>query len=125
METIGYILALVIGVSLGLIGGGGSILAVPVFAYLFQLDEKVATAYSLFVVGFSALVGGLRQHSNKNVDWRTALVFGIPAIVGVWLIRHYVIPVLPDVLFSVGDIDFTRRQGMFGLFAVLMLLAGF
>jgi uncharacterized membrane protein YfcA len=123
MDVAGYFMALIIGVSLGLIGGGGSILAVPVFAYMFYLDEKVATAYSLFVVGFAALIGGLRQHGSKNVDWRTAIVFGIPAIIGVWLIRHYVIPILPDVLFAIDEFEFTRRMGMFGLFAILMVWA--
>ncbi len=125
MEIAGYIMALIIGVSLGLLGGGGSILAVPVLAYLFALDEKVATAYSLFVVGTAALVGGLRQHQNKNVDWRTAIVFGIPAIIGVWIVRHYVVPALPDVLFMLGDFEFTRRMGMFGLFSILMVWAAY
>ena len=123
MEIIGYFLAIAIGVSLGLIGGGGSILAVPVLAYLFGMDEKVATAYSLFIVGTAALVGGLRQHRNGNVDWRTAAVFGLPAIAGVWAVRHYIVPALPDVLFTAGGLEFTRRMGMFGLFAVLMVWA--
>jgi uncharacterized membrane protein YfcA len=123
MEIIGYIMAVAIGISLGLIGGGGSILAVPVLAYLFGMDEKVATAYSLFIVGTAALVGGLRQNRSGNVDWRTAIVFGIPAIAGVWMVRHYVVPALPDVLFTAGEFDFTRRMGMFGLFAVLMVWA--
>lgn len=123
METFGYSMAIAIGVSLGLIGGGGSVLAVPVLAYLFGMDEKVATAYSLFIVGTAALVGGLRQHRNSNVDWRTAGVFGLPAIAGVWIVRHFVVPALPDVLFTVGDLELTRRMGMFGLFAVLMLWA--
>lgn len=125
MEVTGYIMALIIGVSLGLIGGGGSILAVPVLAYLFSLDEKVATAYSLFIVGAAALVGGLRQHKGGNVDWRTALVFGVPAVIGVWIVRHYVVPALPDVLFTMGTFDFTRRMGMFGLFAFLMIMAAY
>ena len=123
MEILGYFMAIAIGVSLGLIGGGGSILAVPVLAYLFGMDEKVATAYSLFIVGTAALVGGLRQHRNGIVDWRTAVVFGIPAIAGVWAVRHYIVPALPDVLFTAGDLEFTRRMGMFGLFAVLMVWA--
>lgn len=123
MEIIGYLMAIAIGVSLGLIGGGGSILAVPVLAYLFGMDEKLATAYSLFIVGTAAFVGGLRQHRNGNVDWRTAVVFGLPAIAGVWAVRHYIVPALPDVLFTAGDLDFTRRMGMFGLFAVLMVWA--
>lgn len=125
LEVLGYISALIIGISLGLIGGGGSILAVPVLAYLFSVNEKVATAYSLFIVGTSALVGGLKQHLKGYVDWRTAVVFGIPAIVGVTVVRHYVVPALPDVLFTIGDFDFTRRMAMFGLFAILMIPAAF
>ncbi len=123
MEIIGYIMALAIGISLGLIGGGGSILAVPVLAYLFSLDEKVATAYSLFIVGTTALVGSFRQHRSGKVDWRTAGVFGFPAIVGVWLTRHFIVPALPDVLFFAGSLEFTRRMAMFGVFAVLMVCA--
>lgn len=125
MEILGYVSALIIGISLGLIGGGGSILAVPVLAYLFSVNEKVATAYSLFIVGTSALAGGLKQHLKGFVDWRTAFVFGIPAIIGVTLVRHYVVPALPDILFTIGDFEFTRRMGMFGLFAALMFPAAF
>ena len=125
ITILGYLGALFIGISLGLIGGGGSILAVPVLAYLFSIDEKAATAYSLFIVGASALLGGLKQHLKGYVDWRTAVVFGIPAIVGVTLIRHYVVPALPDVLFYLGDFAFTRRMGMFGLFALLMIPAAY
>jgi uncharacterized membrane protein YfcA len=80
---LGYIGALIIGLFLGLIGGGGSILSVPILAYLFSFDEKVATAYSLFIVGVSALVGGLKQHKKNLVDWRIALIFGMPALLGV------------------------------------------
>jgi len=125
IEFFGYFSALIIGISLGLIGGGGSILAVPVLAYLFSVNEKVATAYSLFIIGSSALVGGLKQHFKGLVDWRTAIVFGIPAIIGVSVIRHYVVPALPNILFNIGDFAFTRRMGMFGLFAFLMIPAAF
>lgn len=125
LEIFGYASALVIGISLGLIGGGGSILAVPVLAYLFSVNEKVATAYSLFIVGSSALVGGIKQHFKGYVDWKTAIVFGLPAIIGVTVIRHYVVPALPDTLFSIGNFEFTRRMGMFGLFAALMIPAAF
>lgn len=125
LEIFGYISALIIGISLGLIGGGGSILAVPVLAYLFLVNEKVATAYSLFIVGLSALIGGVKQHFKGYVDWRTAFVFGVPAIIGVTIVRHYVVPALPNVLFTIGDFEFTRRMGMFGLFAILMIPAAF
>ncbi len=125
MEILGYFMALVIGTSLGLIGGGGSILAVPVLAYLFSLNETYATSYSLFVVGASSLVGGLRQGKNNNVDWRTAIVFGLPAIVGVWIVRHYIVPALPEELFSIDTFVFTRRMMMFGVFSVLMVWAAY
>nr|RLD29586.1 MAG: sulfite exporter TauE/SafE family protein [Bacteroidota bacterium] len=125
IEIFGYISALLIGMSLGLIGGGGSILAVPVLAYLFSIEEKAATAYSLFIVGSSALFGGIRQHYKGYVNWKTAIVFGFPAIVGVSVVRKFLVPVLPDVLFTIEDFEFTRRMGMFGLFAVLMIPAAF
>ena len=124
IQVLGYISAVGIGVSLGLIGGGGSILAVPVLAYLFSIDEKTATAYSLFVVGFSALIGGVKQHLKGYVDWRTVAVFGLPALLGVTLVRYFVVPSLPEVLFSVWGVEVTRRMGMFGVFAVLMIPAG-
>ena len=125
LEIFGYISALAIGISLGLIGGGGSILAVPVLAYLFSIDEKAATAYSLFIVGTSSLVGGIKQHLKGYVDWKTAIVFGMPSIVGVSMVRYFVIPILPDIFFTIGDFEFTRRMGMFGFFALLMIPAAF
>jgi len=125
LEILGFISALIIGISLGLIGGGGSILAVPVLAYLFSLNEKIATAYSLFIVGASALSGSIKQHFKGYVDWRTALVFGFPAIIGVTTVRKFIVPALPDILFSIYHFDFTRRMGMFGLFALLMIPAAF
>lgn len=124
IEILGFAGAVIIGISLGLIGGGGSILAVPILAYLFGFNETIATAYSLFIVGIASLVGGIRQHHvNKAVDWKTAIIFGIPAILGVWVIRHEVVPFIPNILFTVESFSFTRRMLMFGLFAFLMLVA--
>ena len=125
LQIFGYLSALLIGFTLGLIGGGGSILAVPVLAYLFTTNEKAATAYSLFIVGASALFGAVKQYLKGYVDLKTAVVFGIPAMVGVTLVRHYVVPNLPDILFVIQDFEFTRRMGMFGLFALLMIPAAF
>ncbi len=124
-EIIGYIGALFIGIVLGLMGGGGSILAVPILAYLFHFDEKVATAYSLFIVGSTSLVGGIKQAYKKMVDWRAVLIFGLPAVVGISIIRTFVVPNLPDNLFHVGQYLVTRRMAMFGLFSILMLFAAF
>lgn len=125
MELVGFCMALVVGVTLGLMGSGGSIIAVPVLAYLFSFDEKIATAYSLFIVGSAALVGGLQQNKNRHVDWRTAIVFGIPSVLGVWLVRYFIVPELPDVLFEFDQIIITRRMGIFGLFSLLMIWAAY
>ncbi|PIZ07162.1 MAG: permease, partial [Flavobacteriaceae bacterium CG_4_10_14_0_8_um_filter_34_31] len=90
METIeifGYAGALLIGIVLGLIGGGGSIITVPVFVYLFAVNPVTATAYSLFVVGVSALVGAFQNFKKKLVDFKTAFVFATPAFIAVYSTR--------------------------------------
>jgi uncharacterized membrane protein YfcA len=91
MEILGYIMALIIGLSLGLIWSGGSIIALPVLVYLFSYDEKIATAYSLFIVGAAALLGGIKQYKENNVDLKIAVIFGTPAIIGVWLTRVWIL----------------------------------
>ena len=79
IDLLGYIGALGIGIVLGLIGGGGSILTVPILVYLLSINPVTATAYSLFVVGTSSLVGALNSLKRKLVDFRTAFIFAIPA----------------------------------------------
>jgi len=123
MELIGYFSAILIGLSLGLIGGGGSILTVPVLLYLFHFDEKLATAYSLFVVGTSALVGGIQKQRQGLADLKTAAIFGVPALAAVFFTRYIIVPAIPDILFTAGNFDFTRRLLMMGLFAILMVTA--
>ena len=123
IEVFGYFFAVLIGIILGLIGGGGSILAVPIFTYLFMIDEKLATGYSLFVVGCSALVGGFKQHQKGTVDFRIALIFGLPAILSVTAVRLFLIPTIPEELFAIGDVVISRRMGILGGFAVVMIPA--
>ena len=103
MEIIGYIGAILMGLSLGLIGGGGSILTVPILVYLFHVDAVIATAYSLFIVGLTSLVGSMSHVKLGNIHWKTALVFGIPSIISVFLTRLYLVPAIPNPLFSVGS----------------------
>ena len=123
-EALGYFFAVFIGIILGLIGGGGSILAVPVFTYLFMIDEKLATGYSLFVVGCSALVGSLKQLQKGTLDFRIALVFGLPAILSVTAVRLFLMPIIPEELFIIGHVVISRRMVILGGFAVLMIPAG-
>lgn len=122
-QLVGYALAVLVGTSLGLIGSGGSILTVPILVYIMAVEPVLATAYSLFVVGATSLVGGIQNAVQKKVDFKTVLIFGIPSIIAVYLTRAFLIPVIPDLLFSVGDFQFTKSIALMVLFAVVMILA--
>lgn len=122
-EIVGYVGALFIGIVLGLIGGGGSILTVPILVYLMYLNPVTATAYSLFVVGVSALVGTVRNLQKGLIDFKTAIVFAIPALIAVYLTRKFLVPAIPDELFTVGNFLVTKDIGIMMFFAVIMLFA--
>ena len=125
MEVLGFVGALFIGIILGLIGGGGSILTVPVLVYLMYMNPVTATAYSLFVVGFSAMIGAIQNIKKGLVDFKTAIVFSIPAFVAVYISRKFIIPAIPDNLFTIGDFLVTKNTGIMVFFAMIMLLASF
>lgn len=123
MEIVGYIASIFMGLSLGLIGGGGSILTVPILVYLFSVNPVTATAYSLFIVGSTALVGGLSYLKKGEVDLRTGFIFAVPSFIGVYLTRAYVVPRLPDPVFTAGSIAFSKSLLIMLVFAVLMVAA--
>jgi uncharacterized protein len=123
MEILGYLASLVIGISLGLIGGGGSILTVPVLVYLMGVDPISATAYSLFIVGLTSLVGAWPKYRQGQVNLKTAVIFGAPSIIAVYATRKFIIPAIPDELFSIGSLVITKPLMMMLLFAVLMVAA--
>ncbi len=118
----GYVCALFVGVVLGLLGGGGSILSIPILVYLFGLDPVIASAYSLFIVGVTSLVGAVPKYREHLVNVKTAVLFGIPSIVAIFSTRKWIISALPDVFFA-EPFMLTKRLVLLGLFAVLMVLA--
>lgn len=125
MEIAGYIASVFIGIALGLIGGGGSILTVPVLVYLFMVDAVSATAYSLFIVGLTSAVGSISYFRNGLVNVRTAVIFGIPSIIAVFFTRAYIVPAIPKEVFSIGDFIVTKSILMMLLFAILMIAASY
>jgi uncharacterized protein len=125
MAYFGYFSSILIGVSLGLIGGGGSILTVPVLVYLFSVDAVAATAYSLFIVGFTSAVGSISYFKNGLVNVKTAAVFGIPSIISVFLTRAYLVPAIPKEVFTIGQLVVTKSLLMLLLFAILMIAASY
>ncbi len=125
IEIFGFASAIIIGISLGLIGGGGSILTLPVLSYLFVLDSVSATAYSLFIVGTASLVGSISYMRKKLVSYKTAVIFGLPAIVGVYFTRKVVVPNIPEIIWQTGNFQLTRDMFIMGFFALIMLAASY
>lgn len=125
MELLGYIASIFIGIALGLIGGGGSILTVPVLVYLFSLDAVVATGYSLFIVGSTSLVGSVSFFQKGLVNIKTAIVFGIPSIVAVFLTRAFLIPAIPENIIQIDGFVVTKSIFLMLIFALLMILASY
>lgn len=124
MEILGYILAILIGVSSGVIGAGGSILAIPILVYLMGIEAAVAApAYSLFVVGFSSLIGAIIKSRKQQVSFKTALFFGIPTIISIFLTRKYLVPLIPESLFFIGDYELTNRVFILGIFSIVMIIS--
>src|ERR671913_1948388 len=98
MEILGYIASICIGLILGLLGGGGSILSIPILVYLFQFDAVLASAYSLFIVGVTSLVGAIPKYKDHLVNVRTGILFGIPSIISIFCTRKWIVPSIPDVI---------------------------
>ncbi|MHA6697494.1 sulfite exporter TauE/SafE family protein [Chryseobacterium sp. A301] len=125
METIGYLASILIGVLLGLIGSGGSILTVPVLVYIFAVLPVTATAYSLFIVGVTSVVGSITYFRKGLVNIKTAVVFGIPSIIAVFFTRKYILPAIPNNLLTLAEFEVTKDIFLMILFAILMVVAAY
>jgi uncharacterized membrane protein YfcA len=124
LEIIGYITAILVGLSLGLIGGGGSILTLPILVYIFGVEAgSTAPAYSLFIVGATSFIGASIKYKEGLVDLKTALIFGLPTIVGIYFTRNSIVPAIPHELFALSGITFTKPMLVMVLLAILMLIA--
>ncbi len=123
LDILGFFGAFLTGVIIGLFGGGGSILAVPIFVYLFKLNPVIATSYSMFVVGTSAAVGTLININKKLIAYKTALVFTLPALVSVYMTRRFLIPNIPDILFSFENFDITKKMVLMLFFSFVIILS--
>lgn len=122
-EILGFIGAVAIGLSLGLIGGGGSILTVPVLVYLMGINPVLATAYSLFVVGSTSLIGSFTYMKKGLLNYKAAAVFAVPSFIAVFLTRMYVVPAIPETVLRMGDLVITKSIGIMVFFALIMILA--
>jgi uncharacterized membrane protein YfcA len=123
MFIFSLILAFFVGIILGLVGSGGSVLTMPILVYLLGFQTVLATSYSLFIVGTASLIGAISYLRSSQVDVKMALLFGVPSIIGVYITRALILPVLPEVLFTLGKHEIKLDLFIMLLFAALMLLA--
>lgn len=123
MEILGYIAIILAGISIGLIGAGGGILTVPILVYLFAINPVLATAYSLFLVGSTSLVAVIPKYLSKNISFKTALIFGIPSMISVFITRKFILPEIPNTVFHIGQIAVSKSLFLMVLFAILMIFA--
>jgi len=123
MQILGFFLAALVGISLGLIGGGGSILTVPILVYVMGVNPILATSYSLFIVGSTSMVGAFNNWRKGFVQIKTALLFGISSITTVFLTRKFIVPAIPNHILTFGRFDLTEDILTMVLFAILMVVA--
>ncbi len=125
MEIVGFVGALFMGLSLGLVGSGGAILTVPILVYLFSIDTLLATTYSLFMVGITSLVGATVRAGSGNINWPMTFMFGVPSMISVYVSRSVLLPLLPDVIFHTSYFILHKSLFLLLLFAILMLIAAY
>ncbi|GLU55735.1 UPF0721 transmembrane protein [Dyadobacter frigoris] len=123
MEIIGYLASILAGLSLGMIGGGGSILTVPILVYLFSVSPLNATEYSLFIVGITSLIGVIPLHREKSIDFKMALLFGIPSAMAVIFARKVILPAIPEEIILFNSVIILRRLMIMLFFAIVMIAA--
>lgn len=122
-QIIGYVLAVFVGMTLGMLGSGGSILSVPILVYVMSIEPTLATAYSLFIIGTTSLVGGIQKVKQQLVDFKIVVLFGVPAVISVFITRKILVPKIPDILFSTDNFTLSKSIFIMVLFAVVMIFA--
>lgn len=125
MEIFGFVACFLMGIILGVMGGGGAILTVPIMVYLFQYSPLVATSHSLFIVGLTALAGSTMYIRRGDINFKIGLTFAIPSIIGVNLARGLIIPTLPTEILTVGRFTLTKEILVMFTFSVLMVAASY
>lgn len=123
MEILGYSGALLIGLVLGITGGGGSILTVPLLVYVLSFNPVMATAYSLFIVGTTSAFGATQSYFKGYVDLKKGFLFAIPSFIAVYLTRRYLVPAIPELILQTSSFTLTKEMFLMVLFAVIMLFA--
>ena len=124
MYIVGIVLSLFIGAVLGLVGGGGSILTVPLVHYFFGESMFLATTYSLFVVAVASGMGVVQRLGQNEVDFKKGVIFVIPSMLTAFGIRAFVMPMFP-ISFSLVELELSRDIVITILLIIVMFYVGF
>lgn len=122
MEIFGYVALIGIGLVLGLLGSGGSMLSIPVLVYLFSMDVVAASSYSLFIVGITSIMGVWLKQKNQMVDIPSGMLFGGTSVVAIFVVRHWILPNVPEVIL-VNTFQITKRMLILTVFAALVMIS--
>ena len=123
MELVGCLALIGIGIILSIMGGGGSLLSVPILVYLFSLDIITASSYSLFIVGITSLLGAVLKQQEKRVDMRSGMIFGVSSVVAIFSTRKWIMPLIPEEIVFGNHPFVTKRALILGVFALLAMTA--
>jgi len=111
--------------TLGIFGAGGSILTVPILVFLMGVPASEATAYSLFIVGVTALFGAYSYYKKDLIRFKIGFIFAIPAFVGVYSVRLLLMPALPESITTFGTWELTKDALVLIVFSVIMIMAAY
>lgn len=122
---IALLCAILIGLSLGTLGAGGAILTIPVFVYVLKVNGLDAITCSLFVVCLSSFTTAIQYFRTKQIHIRAIVSFGIPSVISVWVFRGFVLPAIPDPLFTLDNYIISKAGGLLIVFALLMFVVAY
>lgn len=125
MIILGYFAAIIMGLTLGLMGAGGSILTLPILVYLLKIDPVTASGYSLLIVGSTALFGAYQYHRTNLINYKITFLFSIPAIIAVYFTRTILVPSIPKEIEIFNFIFLSKDSFIMILFAGLMVISAF
>lgn len=120
----GYTLAISVGLTMGIMGSGGSILTLPIFVYLFHIEPIHALDYSLFTISIISLIGSIGHVYKKEIDFKTTALFILPSLLAVYITKQYILPSIPDS-FSLHQNSISKDQIIMSFFSILILVSAF
>lgn len=120
LYILGVFLFFLIGMTLSLLGSGGEILTIPVLVYVFGINPYWATSYSLFIMGIANWAATIDNIKKKHIFYKIGLYFAIPGLIVTFLIRRFILPIIPDIVFESEMISISKGSAIMLVFSLLI-----